>query len=348
MTGTTMTVKIPEIDIVLWAQAVTALAGKELPYCWEDWSPRDGELGDPKVDEVIALLPDGAELVFGSENMTKCRVLATCDGAAVQVVAFLDRVNVVTAAGDPVTARQLGREVLDEVHRPPGDKPGDVPLLVWSSTDDQFEVNKVVLSAPRWSEIKGNYPEATRRDLDWLMGRTEGDQTGGGGRLILFHGPPGTGKSFAIQALLNEWEQWCRPEYVVDPKTALLDYKNLHQLLSPARTQDRKGTPGWRIVVAEDADQFIRANHRSPTTVRSTSCSTPPMGSWPTGPARCSSSPPISSWRPSTRRSPDPAAVWPWSPSAGSLRPRRGSGWVGRHPGADQRPWPSSMRRRPA
>jgi hypothetical protein len=33
----------------------------------------------------------------------------------------------------------------------------------------------------------------------------------------LWHGEPGTGKTFAIRALALAWKEWCRFEYVIDP-----------------------------------------------------------------------------------------------------------------------------------
>ena len=38
-----------------------------------------------------------------------------------------------------------------------------------------------------------------------------------GGQLVLWHGTPGTGKTFALRALAWEWREWCQVHYIVDP-----------------------------------------------------------------------------------------------------------------------------------
>src|SRR5260370_25631850 len=41
------------------------------------------------------------------------------------------------------------------------------------------------------------------------------------GQLRLWHGEPGTGKTWAIRALAWAWKSWCRFEYVIDPDQLL-------------------------------------------------------------------------------------------------------------------------------
>jgi DNA polymerase III delta prime subunit len=58
------------------------------------------------------------------------------------------------------------------------------------------------------------------------------------GKLILFHGPPGCGKTFAIRALLRSWCEWCAPELLIDPESAFGETRYLIQLLRSTAHQE--------------------------------------------------------------------------------------------------------------
>lgn len=121
--------------------------------------------------------------------------------------------------------------------------------------------------APRWEDIARNYPSTVQSHLSDLLS-IEGPA--GRGRLVLWHGSPGTGKTTAIRALARSWKGWCDAIYVIDPEELFRDADYLAGMLaSPSRsvlpptlhTAGRQ-TERWRLVVAEDADEFLRANAR--------------------------------------------------------------------------------------
>jgi hypothetical protein len=250
------------LEDALWSQALADAARDRPLYFWKGISTHDGEAERPDADEIRTWLPEGSRIVGAREDEMVTQLLAHYDACAIEVFAGRERVRVAVAADETTRARQVGQDILARVPQPTS-KPDNVAIDVWSGDDTTIDVSGMTISAPRWSEIEGNYPASTRVELARLMTMERTRHGHQGGRLILFHGPPGTGKSYAIRALIREWKDWCFPELVVDPERAFRDYRYLRRLL------DHRGgpfgmtkRPPWRIVIAEDADRFVRADHR--------------------------------------------------------------------------------------
>jgi SpoVK/Ycf46/Vps4 family AAA+-type ATPase len=101
---------------------------------------------------------------------------------------------------------------------------------------------------PDWQAIERNYAAATRERLGELMGTTP---PFAGGRLVLWHGPPGTGKTNALRALAYEWRQHAMLHYVTDPQELLTQPGYMQSLLLDQA--DRR----WRLIVLEDAVDLV-------------------------------------------------------------------------------------------
>ena len=105
------------------------------------------------------------------------------------------------------------------------------------------------VGAGEWADLRGNYAAATAAGIDALMGVREPER----GRLLLWHGVPGTGKTHALRALARAWRPWCSAHCILDPDALLSpDPRYLLDVLE-WDDDDR-----WRLLVLEDAGALAR------------------------------------------------------------------------------------------
>jgi SpoVK/Ycf46/Vps4 family AAA+-type ATPase len=86
-----------------------------------------------------------------------------------------------------------------------------------------------------------------------------------GGQILLWHGQPGTGKTWALRALCREWRDWCSTEYIVDPDNAFgTDPSYLMRLLlegqdeGPVEVGEESDEQGkWKLLILEDTGELI-------------------------------------------------------------------------------------------
>jgi ATPase family associated with various cellular activities (AAA) len=86
--------------------------------------------------------------------------------------------------------------------------------------------------------------------LERLIGLTEPR-----GRLALWRGAPGTGKTYALRALASAWRAWCTVHYVLDPFVLMGD--DPRYLLDLLTWEDSDAPDRWRLAVLEDAGDLI-------------------------------------------------------------------------------------------
>jgi hypothetical protein len=89
--------------------------------------------------------------------------------------------------------------------------------------------------------------------MDRLMKTTPEDI---GGRLLLLHGPPGTGKTSALRTLARSWRDWCQVDCVLDPERLFSDVGYLMDIA--IGEDDGAGKGRWRLLLLEDCDELIR------------------------------------------------------------------------------------------
>ncbi len=112
------------------------------------------------------------------------------------------------------------------------------------------------LAAPRWTEVSANYPADTRRDLEVAMSDLEG--LAQRGRVLLWHGPPGTGKTYAVRALAREHSHVATVDCIVEPE--LFFSRGARYLTEVLDVDDDPDDERWHVLVVEDADELISAD----------------------------------------------------------------------------------------
>lgn len=137
--------------------------------------------------------------------------------------------------------------------RSKADNGPSIPLSVW--TQNHAEPTRRNTDVASWEDISTNYAASTRGQLDRLMDPRF--EVGRGGKLLLFHGAPGTGKSTALATLAWQWRHWSELHYIADP----YEFLSLPEYLihvSISRRQDDM----WRVVLLEDAGGLFAPDAR--------------------------------------------------------------------------------------
>ncbi len=110
----------------------------------------------------------------------------------------------------------------------------------YSSPNMGVERNTQFIRCPIWSEIKDNYPSNCRSELDRLMGMK---RPWNEGRLLIWHGEPGTGKTFGIRALLMAWRDRFNFVVVTDPEKMLASPSYYYEIASAPNMNSVPGAP---------------------------------------------------------------------------------------------------------
>lgn len=124
-----------------------------------------------------------------------------------------------------------------------------IPSNFWFGTSDGPEAKHHELKVFPWDDVRRNYSAKVQSAVEDLVAFKKAPDKHHG-RMIVLHGPPGTGKTNLIRSIASEWRDWSRLNVVLDPDRMLNDTGYLTQVVN-------MGGKKSDLIVLEDAGELV-------------------------------------------------------------------------------------------
>lgn len=207
-----------------------------------------------RVKKHHTLLPEGAGIRRMTTDTDTETVLAAGDGWALRARRWRYGAHVTVIAESDALAQQILKQAVDDAEEEPETEPTSVTMGFWHfSPGGRGPVRTTrKISADPWPDVRAGYSAPVAGAMERLLALTPEDVSG---RLLLLHGPPGTGKTSALRTLALAWREWCQVDCVLDPERLFNDVGYLMDVAIGKEDEQEQ----WRLLLLEDCDELIRS-----------------------------------------------------------------------------------------
>ena len=208
-----------------------------------------------RVKKGRTLLPSKATVLREARADGRSTVLAEGEGWTALVSRWNQGADVTVTATSGELAETRLKEAVDDAEDQPEPQSDKVSMGFWYHSPMRGPRRTTrTITAATWEDVRSNYTSTVAGAMDDLMKLRPEEISG---RLLLLHGPPGTGKTSALRTLARSWRDWCQVDCVLDPEHL---FNNIGYLMDIAIGADDSEPEQnrWRLLLLEDCDELIR------------------------------------------------------------------------------------------